>query len=194
VAPRLVAIGTSAGGIEALHQLLPLLEPRWGLAYAIVLHRAAVGDDERLESLLHGWSSITVRKARNGEPVAKDVAVIAPPDVHLAVDDGRYRLTTGPRENHSRPAIDVLFRSVGEAFGARGAGIVLSGLLDDGAAGIRAMRSHGSLTIAQQPDEAIHSGMPRSAIEAGAEHVARIDEMPGILDVFADRTRAAAIK
>lgn len=180
-----VAIGTSAGGIEALHALLPRLRPEWNMAFAIVIHRQAVEDDARLESLLNGWSSVTVLKARDGEPIVPGRAVVAPANVHLTVDVDRYRLTTGPRENHSRPSIDVLFRSLAQSHGERAAGIVLSGLLDDGAAGIRLLRDRGALTIAQDPEEALHGGMPRSAIAAGAEFVLRINQMDESLEQFA---------
>jgi two-component system, chemotaxis family, protein-glutamate methylesterase/glutaminase len=185
VAPPVVAVGASAGGIEALRGFLPLLQPDWGLAFAIVLHRHAVEEDDRLEMLLNGWSSLAVRKPRDGEVVTAGVAVVAPADVHLILEDGRYRLSTGPRENHARPSVDVLFRSVAEHYGRRGAGVVLSGLLDDGAAGVADLRRHGALTIAQDPSEAVHSGMPRSAIAAGAQIVARVAEIPKFLRAFA---------
>jgi two-component system, chemotaxis family, protein-glutamate methylesterase/glutaminase len=189
VTAPLVGIGGSAGGIEALHALLPRLRTDWGIAFAIVIHRQAVEDDQRLETLLNGWAAIPVRKATDGDPVIPGRAVVCPADVHLVVEADRYRLTTAPRENHSRPSIDVLFRSVAEEAGEHGGGIVLSGLLDDGAAGINALRDRGGLTIAQDPAEALHSGMPRSAIAAGAEFVATIEGMSDTLQSFAERVR-----
>ncbi len=185
-----VAIGTSAGGIEALHALLPRLRPEWNLAFAIVIHRQAVEDDARLETLLNSWAGVTVLKARSGERIVAGRGVVCPAGVHLVVDDSRFRLTTGPRENHSRPSVDVLFRSVAETLGEMGAGIVLSGLLDDGAAGIRTIRERGGLTIAQDPEEALHSGMPRSAIAAGAEFVRPIAQIDELLEAFATAKRA----
>jgi two-component system, chemotaxis family, protein-glutamate methylesterase/glutaminase len=184
-----VAIGASAGGIEALHALLPRLRRDWRVAFAIVLHRQSVEDDERLETLLNGWAGISVRKARDGMPVNAGTAVVCPADVHLVLEDSCYRLTTAPKENHSRPSIDVLFRSVAEVAGPRGVGVVLSGLLDDGSAGINALRSAGALTIAQDPMEAMHSGMPRSAIAAGAQLVATVEEIVEILAAFSVRAR-----
>lgn len=187
-----VAIGTSAGGIEALHSLLPRLRPEWNLAFAIVIHRQAVEDDARLETLLNSWAGIRLVKARNSEPILAGRAVVCPADVHIVIEDGRFRLTTGPKENHSRPSIDVLFRSVAQFLGERGAGIVLSGLLDDGAAGIRMIRERGGLTIAQDPDEAMHAGMPRNAIAAGAEYVRPINEIDELLAGFAASARPLA--
>ena len=186
-----VAIGTSAGGIEALHALLPRLRPKWNLAFAIVIHRQAVEDDARLETLLNNWAGITILKARNGEPIVAGRGVVCPADVHLIVDDSHFRLTTAPKENHSRPSVDVLFRSVAQARGELGTGIVLSGLLDDGAAGIRMIRERGGLTIAQDPTEALHAGMPRNAIAAGAEYVRRINQMDELLEAFATPARPA---
>ncbi len=186
-----VAIGTSAGGIEALHALLPRLCPEWNLAFAIVIHRQAVEDDARLETLLNSWSGITLLKARDGDPIIAGRGVVCPADVHLIVDDSKFRLTTGPRENHSRPSIDVLFRSVAQMLGERGAGIVLSGLLDDGSAGIRMIRERGGLTIAQDPDEALHAGMPRNAIAAGAEYVRTINQIDELLEAFGTPSQSA---
>lgn len=186
-----VAIGTSAGGIEALHALLPRLRPEWNVAFAIIIHRQAVEDDARLETLLNGWSGITLIKARDRERIQAGRGVVCPANVHLTVEDSRFRLTTGPRENHSRPSIDVLFRSVAQNLGEQGAGIVLSGLLDDGAAGIRTIREQGGLTIAQDPEEALHSGMPRSAIAAGAEYVLPINQMDELLEAFGTPSRPA---
>ena len=185
-----VAIGTSAGGIEALHALLPRLRPEWNLAFAIVIHRQAVEDDARLETLLNSWSGITLLKARDGDPIIAGRGVVCPADVHLVVDDSHFQLNAGPRENHSRPSIDVLFRSIAQTLGEAGAGIILSGLLDDGAAGMRMLRERGGLTIAQDPEEALHSGMPRSAIAAGAEYVKTIDQMDELLEAFGTKRRA----
>lgn len=186
-----VAIGTSAGGIEALHKFLPRLRPEWNLAFAIIIHRQAVEDDARLENLLNSWSGVTLLKARNGEPIVAGRGVICPADVHLMVDEDRFTLSTGPRENHCRPSIDVLFRSIAQTLGERGAGIILSGTLDDGSAGIALIRERGGLTIAQDPEEALHSGMPRGAIAAGAEFVLPIARMDECLEELATRERIA---
>ena len=182
-----LAIGASAGGIESLRALLPLLRPEWGIAFAILIHRPAVEDDRRLESLMNGWTSLMLSQARDGERIVPGRAVVAPADVHLTVEPGRYRLTTAPRENHARPAIDVLFRSVAENYGDRGGGLILSGLLDDGARGVARIHERGGLTIAQDPAQAVHADMPRAAIHAGAAHVRKIEEMPSAIADFATR-------
>ncbi|HTU83031.1 MAG TPA: chemotaxis protein CheB [Candidatus Acidoferrales bacterium] len=185
VSGLVVGIGASAGGIEALACLLPQLRAEWEIAFAIVLHRQVVEREERLENVLNLWSTLPVGNARDGEPIVGGRVVVAPAGVHLLVGgDGRYRFSSAPRERHARPSVDVLFRSIGEACGKRGGGVVLSGLLDDGAAGIDCVRSRGGLTLAQNPDEALFDGMPRSAIAAGAEAVG-LSRMPQRFGAFA---------
>jgi two-component system chemotaxis response regulator CheB len=90
---------------------------------------------------------------------------VAPPDFHLLVEDGALRLDHGPRTNGHRPAVDPLFRSVALTYGEGAAGVVLSGVLDDGTAGLMALKRAGAVTLVQDPGEALYDGMPRSAIE-----------------------------
>lgn len=167
--------------------LLPLLRSDGGFAVAIIMHRPAVENDSSLELVLGAGSSIPVTKAKHFEPILAGRAVVCPADVHLTVDDGRYILTTGPKENHCRPSIDVTFRSVAETFGERGCGVVLSGLLDDGSAGTAALRNSGALTIALDPHEALFGDMPSHAIKAGAETVASLEEIARHLAAFGRR-------
>jgi two-component system, chemotaxis family, protein-glutamate methylesterase/glutaminase len=185
----LVAIGGSAGAIEALKILLPQLRPEWGIAFAIVVHRQAVEQDERLESVLSSWSQLPLRKAKDGAPIIGGRGVVCPADVHLTTSGGAYRLSTAPKENHSRPSLDVTFRAIAEEYGASGGAVVLSGLLDDGAAGINTLRMRGGLTIAQSPHDALHSGMPNNAIAAGAEYVEDTTGIAERLAEFAEQVR-----
>jgi two-component system, chemotaxis family, protein-glutamate methylesterase/glutaminase len=178
----LVAIGGSAGALQALQNILPTLRPQADLAYALVLHRQPLEEDLRLERVLASRTRVQIVKPRDGEAIERGTLAVCPAGVHLTVVDGHYVLDTGPKVNRVRPSVDVLFRSVGRDFGNRCAGIVLSGVLDDGAAGIAYMRSRGALTIAQDPDEAVYSDMPRNAIAAGAEFVARYDQIASALE------------
>lgn len=102
--------------------------------------------------------------ARDGDQLREGVIMVAPPDRHLAIEDGHVRLTVGPRENGHRPAIDVLFRSAAAALESRVIGVVLTGNRDDGSAGLAVIKASGGATIVQDPNEAMYAGMPTSAI------------------------------
>lgn len=117
---------------------------------------------------------------------------VAPPDCHLLVEDGGLRLDNGPRVNGHRPAIDVLFSSAAYAYGSGTADVVLSGVLDDGTAGLMAIKRHGGVTLAQDPDDALYDMMPRSAIEVVTpDHVASAAELGRVLAQIAAATPPA---
>ena len=117
-----------------------------------------------LAPILGRAGPLPCRAARDGERLRQGVILVAPPDHHLVIEDGRVRLTVGPRENGSRPAIDVLFRSAARALDSRVVGVILTGTRDDGSAGLAAIKASGGATIVQDPDEAMSSAMPASAI------------------------------
>lgn len=111
------------------------------------------------------------------------ILYVAPPDTHLLLEAGRLQLFHGPKEHHARPAINPLFRSAALDAGARTIGVILTGGLDDGAAGLHAIKACGGLAIVQDPAEAAEPSMPRSAIEATeVDHVATLDAMPALLE------------
>jgi two-component system, chemotaxis family, protein-glutamate methylesterase/glutaminase len=176
-----VVVGASAGGVAALRTLLADLPAGFPARILIVLHVPASGVNA-LASVLARSSPMRVRSAMNGDQLEPGVVLVARPDHHLMVVDDSVRLTRGPRENGHRPAIDVLFRSAAKALGPRTIGVVLSGALDDGSAGLRAIRARGGLGVVQDPDDAQHSGMPSNAIRAAdPEYVVPVAEMPGLL-------------
>jgi two-component system chemotaxis response regulator CheB len=108
--------------------------------------------------------------------------VVAPPDRHLLISDGRVMLTVGPRENGHRPSVDVLFRSAAESQEGRVVGVILSGTRDDGTAGLAVIKAHGGSAIVQDPDEALYPGMPASALaHVNVDAVARSDEIAGVI-------------
>ena len=164
--PPLIVIGASAGGIEALRRLLPQLSEELPAAVAVVVHRQAVADDERLRRVLANGARVPVTHAAHGDPIVPGRVYLAPAGVHLVVHDGEFCLSAGPRENSSRPAIDVLFRSAALAGGDGVAGVLLSGLMHDGVAGLAAIRERGGRVIVQDPADAAYAHLPRSALAA----------------------------
>jgi two-component system chemotaxis response regulator CheB len=159
----LVVIGASAGGVEALKTLVARLPADIPAAICIVLHLAPTRASA-LAGILGRAGDLPCRSASDGERLRPGHILVAPPDHHLVVEDGRVRLTAGPRENGHRPAVDTLFRSAAHVREAGVVGVVLSGTRDDGAAGLAAIKSRGGLAIVQDPADALYPGMPANAI------------------------------
>lgn len=193
--PRIVTIGASAGGLEPLLEICRSLPATLDAAVLVVMHVSSSGPS-RLPHLLGARSPLPAAHAQNGESLRPGAIRVAPPDHHLLVDDGAtLRVVRGPRENRTRPAVDPLFRSAALAFGPRVIGVVLSGTLDDGAAGLATIRAAGGVAVVQDPEEAMYPGMPSAAIRvAGADHCVPAGRIgPTIVELVAapDRRRFA---
>jgi two-component system, chemotaxis family, protein-glutamate methylesterase/glutaminase len=158
-----VVLGASAGGIEALRGLIAQLPGDFPAAVCVVLHLAR--GPSVLPQILTRAGALPAVQAQDGMEAKGGRIYVAPPDCHLLVEDGTLRLDNGPRVNGHRPAIDTLFRSAAAAYGTSAAGVVLSGVLDDGTAGLMAIKRAGGMTLVQDPDDALYEMMPRSAIE-----------------------------
>lgn len=185
--PSVVAVGASAGGVEALTNFAAGLPPDLPYAVLVVLHMP-VGAPSVLDRILARNGPLAAAPATDGEPLKAGTIRVGIPNRHLLVHDNRIVLSEGPTENGHRPAINALFRSVALAFGQRAVSVLLSGVLDDGTLGSAAIHSRGGTTIAQSPDDALFPAMPLNAIEAGVVHhqVGAI-EVGGLLKQLADR-------
>jgi two-component system, chemotaxis family, protein-glutamate methylesterase/glutaminase len=161
---HIIVIGTSAGGFSVLNELVNQLKPEWDAAYFIVLHlsRKSIGDF--LIHRLQHYTSLPCLPAKENEPIKRGHIYVAIPNLHLIVKKGYVLEGRGPEENRWRPSIDVLFRSAAAAYGSSVTGIVLTGLMDDGASGMWAIKRSGGTTIVQDPNEAEYPDMPLSVL------------------------------
>ena len=177
----IIAIGASAGGVPALQALVSGLPAELNAAVLIVLHIPG-HTPTKLHEVLGRAGPLPAQLAADGETIRAGVIYVAPNDRHLVIEDQRLRLTRGPRENRVRPCIDVLFRSAAVQFGPRVIGIVLTGMLDDGTAGLWAVKDRGGITIVQDPREAAYPSMPQSGLKhVTIDHVLSISAMAPVL-------------
>ena len=186
--PRdIIAIGGSAGAIESLGKLVSLLPAQLDAAIFVVIHTYPLGDS-LLPAILTRRGSLTAAVASDGEPIVCDRIYVAPPDCHLMLEQGRVTLSSGPKEEGHRPAIDPLFRSAASAYRERVIGVILSGTLDDGSTGLRLIRRQGGTAIVQEPKEALFPQMPENAIwSAKPQHVAPVAEIARLIAGHAGR-------
>jgi len=162
---RAVAIGASAGGVEALGELLPALPPESRAAVFVVLHLPR-DRPSLLADLFSQKCKVDVREAEDKEPVRPGTIYFAPPNYHLLVDEGpQLALSADELVHHSRPSIDVLFDSAAQVYREHLLGIILSGANEDGAEGLAAVHDAGGLTVVQEPKTALSSTMILSALE-----------------------------
>ena len=168
--PPIVVIGASAGGVETVSRLVHGLPGNFRGAIMIAMHFPWYGTSV-LPRILERAGRLAAAHAENGEEILAGHIYVAPPDRHLIVMRRSVRLSRGPRENGNRPAIDAMFRSAALAHDSRVIGVVLTGNLDDGTAGLVAIKRRGGIVIVQKPQDALFSSMPQSAID----HVPHID-------------------
>lgn len=175
----IVVLGASAGGLEAIQHLLSALPADLPASVFIVMH---IGATSHLAAILEQAGPLPVLPARSGLMIEHGRVYVAVPGVHLLLHDGHLLLRRGPRENMCRPAIDPLFRSAACTFGGRVIGVVLSGALNDGTAGLRAIKLCGGLTVVQEPSEAPYPDMPLSALRyADIDHRVPVRDMGALL-------------
>jgi two-component system chemotaxis response regulator CheB len=187
----IIVIGGSAGSGGVLQRIMADLPPDLDASLFVATHVPSQSAGYLADMLSRG-STLPVRTAVDGQPIEKGHVYVAVPDRHLLVIDGTVRLGDGPRENMTRPAIDPLFRSAALSYGPRTVGVVLSGLLNDGASGLRAIKACGGTAIVQHPLDAAEDQMPLAALEC-----VEVDEVAAAADlakVIAQVSRTPASK
>lgn len=180
-----VVIGASAGGVQALSQVLPAMPADFPVPILVVVH-IPPRRDNALVDLFAGKCRIRVKEAEDKEPLERGIIYFAPPDYHLLVEaGGTLALSSDEPVNHSRPSIDVLFESAADAFGINLAGIVLTGANSDGAQGLRAICAAGGQGIVQDPVSAEVDTMPRAALAAcPSSQMVRLEDIREALEVL----------
>jgi two-component system chemotaxis response regulator CheB len=190
-AKDIIVIGASAGGVEALQNLVAGLPRGLSASVFVVMH---VGPRSRslLPELLSAAGPLPAVHPADGAAIEHARIYIAPPDRHLVIQPGHVHLSFGPKEQHHRPSINVSFRSAAEAYGSRVTGVVLTGQLDDGTAGLWDIKRRGGVAVVQHPEEAAFPSMPLSALrEIEADYTVRLSEMPPLLTRLASDGLAA---
>jgi two-component system, chemotaxis family, protein-glutamate methylesterase/glutaminase len=199
----IIVVGASAGGVEVLSQLVASLPENLPAAIFIVIHLSGTSKSF-LPEILNRKGKMHAAHARDGEAIVPGRIYVAQPNYHLLVKRGYIRLVQGPKENGTRPAIDPLFRTAAKAYDRRVVGVVLSGTLDDGTAGLIDIKQRGGVAVVQHPDDALFSGMPKSAIShVEVDHILPVSAIapvlvslahepivePGVLSVNSDSER-----
>ncbi len=189
---HVVALGASAGGFHAIRDLVARLGADFPAAIVVVIHTMPVARSDRAD-LLAKRAALPAKFADEGDRLEAGRVYVARADHHLIVDGDRLLVRRGPIENHARPAIDPLFRSVAVSYGPRAIGVVLSGFSSqDGVSGLQAIKRCGGATIVQDPDDAEFEGLPEEAIAFGQpDHVVPVADMPALLRRLIAQPKAA---
>ena len=187
---NIVVIGASAGGVEALKTLAAKLPNDLPAAIFVVLH---VGNyPSTLPEILSSVSRLPAVHPTHGQHIESGMIYIAPSDHHMLLSQpGRIDLVHGPKENRTRPAINPLFRSAAATYGNRVTGVILTGMLDDGVAGLAEIKARGGMAVVQDPKTAVYPSMPASAIQSvPVDYILPVEEIPGILSRLSNNSSA----
>jgi two-component system chemotaxis response regulator CheB len=178
----IIVIGASAGGVQALCTVVENLPPNLPAAVFVVLHISPDGYSA-LPAILSRSGHLPAVHPSEGEVIQPGRVYVAPPDLHLAIMNSHIHLSRNASENGHRPAVDVLFRSAARAYGPRVVGVVLTGNLDDGTAGLAAIKKCGGVAVVQDPRDCDYPGMPKSAIaNVAVDRVLPLAEIGGLLN------------
>lgn len=177
-------VGASVGGVDAMMKIAGRLPPSFPAPVLLAQHLGA--HPSTLPELLAYKGPNPAKFGEQGEVPVAGTIYIAPPDHHMLIEHGKIRIWKGPKVHHTRPAIDPLFRSAAMEYGSRTIGVILTGLLDDGTAGLMAVKECGGVTVVQHPDDAQEPSMPLSALaNLEVDYVASIEDMPKLLCALA---------
>lgn len=178
----IIVIGTSAGGLETLFNLVPNLSSDLEASVFIIIHTSSKSPG-LLAEILQRKSKIKVKTVTTTEVFQRGTIYVATPDRHLVFQGENIVASNGPTENRARPAVDPLFRSAAYYHRSRVIGVVLTGQLDDGSAGLAHIKRHGGVAIVQDPNEALFPSMPKNAIrKTEIDFVLPVGEMPAVLE------------
>lgn len=179
-----IVIGASAGGVDALKKLVVGFPDKLPASVFVILHLPPTGHSF-LPGILSRVGPLPALEPKDREPIEHGHIYLARPDYHLLIANGgtgHVHLTRSPKEGHHRPSINVTFRSAALAYGSRVIGVVLSGALDDGCAGLWEIKARGGLAVVQDPDDALFPSMPQNALEqVPVDFTAGIADMPALL-------------
>jgi two-component system, chemotaxis family, protein-glutamate methylesterase/glutaminase len=188
-----LAIGTSAGGFDALRLIAAEFSRDFPASVLVTIHLSSQFRSA-LDAILTQSGPLPASFATDGETLQKGRIYIAPADRHLIVEREQLRLGSGPRENNSRPSLDLMFRSVALCCGSRAVGAVLTGTLGDGAAGLSALKQAGGITVVQDPGDAAFAEMPTTAlIRSKPDHVVSLASMPALFEKLVRQPAGQAV-
>jgi two-component system chemotaxis response regulator CheB len=189
----LLLLGASAGGVQALSEVVRELPRELPAAVFAVLHVSPYGRSA-MPAILTRCGSLPAVHPEDGEPLRCGKIYVAPPDLHMVVEPGAVRLSRGPSENGFRPSVDVLFRTAARSYGPRVVAVVLTGNLDDGTAGLAAVKRRGGIAVVQDPKDADYPGMPASAMRnVDVDYVLPLPEIASVLVDLCNRQVAEPV-
>jgi two-component system chemotaxis response regulator CheB len=190
---KIIVIGASVGGVDAIRTIVGGLPENLNAAVFVTLHIGA--HQSILPELLDQIGTMPASHAVQDEAIRAGHIFVAPPDHHLTIERGRIVLTKGPRENMARPSIDPMFRSAARTYGADVIGVILTGGLNDGTAGLYEVKAQGGTAIVQDPSNAVGTSMPQSAIEhVAVDHIVSVSQIaPLLVRLVGEHTATAGI-
>ena len=182
----IIVIGASSGGVEALRTLVAGLPTDLTAAIFVVLH---IGNNaSTLPEILTRSGRLPAVHPHSGAPIVNGHIYVAPPDRHLLIEPGRMCLSSGPKENRSRPAVNPLFRSAAAAYGSGVIGVILTGAIDEGTAGLAEIKRRGGIAVVQDPKTARCPSMPESAVaHVNVDYAVTLAEIPALLSRLVSR-------